>query len=53
LARRRGAQGLQTDPDRRRAKLLGRRALLAWYRLRIARIERDYGAPAVAAAARD
>jgi heme-degrading monooxygenase HmoA len=37
-------------PDHMRVKLLGRRELLAWYRIRIARIERDYGVPPAAAA---
>jgi heme-degrading monooxygenase HmoA len=37
----------QTHPDHMRVKLLGRKKLLAWYRIRIARIERDYGVPAV------
>ena len=36
----------QTHPDHMRVKLLGRKKLLAWYRIRIARIERDYGVPA-------
>jgi heme-degrading monooxygenase HmoA len=36
----------RTHPDHMRVKALGRRKLLAWYRIRIARIERDYGAPA-------
>lgn len=36
----------QTHPDHRRVKLLGRDKLLAWYRIRIARVERDYGVPA-------
>jgi len=43
----------QMHPDHRRVKQLGRRDLLAWYRIRIARIERDYGAPPVRAGAHD
>ncbi|HEX7006109.1 MAG TPA: antibiotic biosynthesis monooxygenase [Alphaproteobacteria bacterium] len=35
----------QTDPDHLRVKALGREKLLAWYRIRIARVERDYGVP--------
>jgi heme-degrading monooxygenase HmoA len=36
----------RTHPDHMRVKLLGQRKLLAWYRIRIARVERDYGVPA-------
>src|SRR5690606_32774009 len=36
----------QVDPDHRRVKALGRDKLLAWYRIRTARVQRDYGAPA-------
>jgi heme-degrading monooxygenase HmoA len=43
----------QTHPDHMRVKALGRRELLAWYRIRIARIERDYAMPPVAPTARD
>ncbi|MGE5146963.1 MAG: antibiotic biosynthesis monooxygenase family protein [Candidatus Eiseniibacteriota bacterium] len=32
-------------PDHQRVMLLGRKKLLAWYRIRVARIERDYGVP--------
>jgi heme-degrading monooxygenase HmoA len=35
----------RNDADHKRVMLLGRRALLAWYRIRVARIERDYGVP--------
>ena len=33
----------RAHPDHRRVIALGRRELLAWYRIRVARIERDYG----------
>jgi heme-degrading monooxygenase HmoA len=36
----------QTHPDHLRVKALGRKKLLAWYRIRVARVERDYGKPA-------
>ena len=36
----------QTHPAHVRVKALGRDKLLAWYRIRICRVERDYGMPA-------
>jgi heme-degrading monooxygenase HmoA len=35
----------QTHPDHVRVKQLGHNKLLAWYRIRIAQVERDYGVP--------
>ena len=37
-------------PDHQRVMLLGRRELLAWYRIRVTRVERDYGVPPAPAA---